>query len=185
VGLGPPSSILHARSRSPARRHTIRRPSSHEWASSSWAPCSWVVPGAGDRFFSDPDGNGWILEERPGRVTVEGPAAGRGEHVCRRRLHVPGCRGLGPGPRGACVPGPFEWRCALSRVQVRHLTRAPTTERASSARGAHQVVRADVRPDRTGVAGVEMAPRTAPHEHGDHPGNKGRPGCRCPSGSPT
>jgi hypothetical protein len=34
---------------------------------------------AGDRFFNDPDGNGWILQERPGRTrrsTVQRRAAG-------------------------------------------------------------------------------------------------------------
>jgi hypothetical protein len=43
---------------------------------------------------NDADGNGWILQERPGsRVTVDGSPVGRGEHAwCRRRV-----RGLDAG----------------------------------------------------------------------------------------
>jgi hypothetical protein len=42
---------------------------------------------AGDRFFNDPDGDTWILQNARSHVTVDGPAAGRGEHMwCRRRF---------------------------------------------------------------------------------------------------
>jgi hypothetical protein len=58
-------------------------------------------------FFNDPDGNRWILRNARSRVTVDGSAADRGEHVVPPTLSRAWMPGLGSGPRGASVLGPF------------------------------------------------------------------------------
>jgi hypothetical protein len=46
---------------------TIGRPSSQRGSAFLLGPMLLASPQAGDRFLNDPDGNAWILRERPGR----------------------------------------------------------------------------------------------------------------------
>ena len=58
---------------------TTRRPSSQGVGAFLLGSMLPALHQAGDRFFSDPDGNAWILQERPGRTrrsTVQRRAAG-------------------------------------------------------------------------------------------------------------
>ena len=57
---------------------TTRRPSSQRVGAFRLGSMLLALHQAGDRF-NDPDGNGWILQERPGRIrwsTVQRRAAG-------------------------------------------------------------------------------------------------------------
>src|SRR5919198_6585591 len=68
-------------------------------------------------FFNDPDGNGWILQERPGRADGRRFTGGsQGNTWRRRRLRGLDAGGVGSGPPVLACPGPFEWRCALRSV---------------------------------------------------------------------
>jgi hypothetical protein len=47
---------------------TTRRPSSQRVGTFRLGSMLLALQQAGDHFFNDPDGNGWILHERPSRV---------------------------------------------------------------------------------------------------------------------
>ena len=47
---------------------TTRRPSSQRVGAFLLGSMLLALHQAGDRFFNDPDGNAWILQERPGRA---------------------------------------------------------------------------------------------------------------------
>jgi hypothetical protein len=94
-------------------------------------------------FLNDPAVGVWILRNARSRVTVDGSPAGRREHMVPPTLSRAWMPGLGSGPRGASVLGPFRAEVCL---EIRGKAAWPTTPVVTS------------KLDRQLVAGTRKAP---------------------------